>query len=435
MNGSDTLHRKLYKNASWLFGGKAASSIFATVQLIIIARFLELSEYGLLETVIAYVGMLNLLLDFNVWETATKYIGSFWADNQKDKVCSMIKLSYTIDISTGILAFIIVILTAGIANKYFIKTDTAFVFIYIYAFSLLVDTANSTSDAILRVFDKFKKIAYISSIQNFIRLALVLFFLIYDWSIKGILLAYVLASIFGFFYRLMTVHKVLVENDLRHWYKARISLLRDHRKEILWFLVNTSFAATLKASTDKYLGVLLLGFFSTKEAVGLYKIAKSFTQVISRFSNPLHEAIYPELVKIKRSNQITNLIDLIKRSTITLVKISIPLVIVMILFPEQILNIVVGTKYIEASNVLRILIIAVFISQLTFWTAPTFLALGKPGLRTMIQLVSTLVYIILILLLVPEYAHIGAALALLGHAFTKSAISVSSLKRIMGKNK
>lgn len=435
MNGSDTLHGKLYKNASWLFGGKTASSIFTTIQLIIIARFLELSDYGLLETVIAYVGMLNLLLDFNVWETATKYIGSFWAEKQKDKVCSMIKLSYIIDISTGIVAFIIVILTAGIANKYFIKSDTALVFIYIYAFSLLVDTANSTSDAILRVFDKFKKIAYISSTQNFMRLVLVSSFLIYDWNIKGILLAYVLASIFGFFYRLITVQKILVENELRQWHKAKISLLKDHKNEILWFLANTSFAATLKASADKYLGVLLLGFFSTKEAVALYKIAKSFTQVISRIGNPLHEAIYPELVKIKSSNQITNLIDLIKRSTITLVKISVPLVIVMILFPEQILNFVVGSKYIEASNVLRILLIAVLISQLTFWTAPTFLALGRPGLRTMIQLGAILVYIILMLLLVPEYAQIGAALALLGHAFTKSVISVSSLKRIIGKDK
>ncbi len=433
MNESDNLSRKLYKNASWLFGGKTASSIFTTIQLIIIARFLELSEYGLLETVIAYVGILNLLLDFNVWETATKYIGSFWAEEQKDKVCSMIKLSYIIDISTGIVAFIIVILTAGIANKYFIKSDTALVFIYIYAFSLFVDTANSTSDAILRVFDKFKKIAYISSTQNFIRLVLVSSFLIYDWSIKGILLAYVLASIFGFFYRVITVHKILVENDLRQWYKARISLLRNYRKEILWFLVNTSFAATLKASADKYLGVLLLGYFSTKEAVALYKIAKSFTQVISRISNPLHEAIYPELVKIKSSNQITNLIDLIKRSTLTLVKISVPLVIVMILFPEQILNIVVGSKYTEASNVLRILLIAVLISQLTFWTAPTFLALDKPGLRTIIQLGSILVYLILMLLLVPQYAHIGAALALLGHAFTKSVISVSCLKNMMRK--
>jgi len=112
-----------------------------------------------------------------VWETATKYIGAFWTNGDREKTLSFIKLSYIIDITSGILAFIIAIVTAKIASSYLIHSPNAYTLIWIYSLSLLIDTANSTSDAILRVFDRFKRIAFISSFISLFRLILVILLL------------------------------------------------------------------------------------------------------------------------------------------------------------------------------------------------------------------------------------------------------------------
>src|SRR3989337_2702693 len=184
MNKRMRAKTRLLYNASWLFGGKTASSIFTALQTVIVARMLGVSDYGLLVLIIAYVDILNNIFDFRVWETATKYIGTFWANGEREKTCSMIKLSYIIDIFSGILAFIIAILTAKVACSYLIHSPDAYTLIWIYSLSLLIDTANSTSDAILRVFDRFKRIAFVSSFISLFRLILVVLLLYFGMGIN-----------------------------------------------------------------------------------------------------------------------------------------------------------------------------------------------------------------------------------------------------------
>jgi O-antigen/teichoic acid export membrane protein len=49
--------------------------------------------------------------------------------------------------------------------------------------------------------------------------------------------------------------------------------------------------------------------------------------------------------------------------------------------------------------------------------------MGKPGIRTTFYLVTTIVYLALMLVLVPPYSYVGAAFAFLGFAVIKSTLS------------
>ncbi|HEX3036800.1 MAG TPA: oligosaccharide flippase family protein [Thermodesulfobacteriota bacterium] len=418
----------LFRNASWLLGGKTASGIFSALQTIILARMLGVTDYGLLVLVIAYVDILNQFFDFRVWETATKYIGTYWTKGEKEKALSMIKLSYIIDISSGILAFVIAVITSKIASRYFIHSPEAYYLICIYAFSLLIDTANSTSYAILRVLDRFKNIAFISSLTSFFRLALVLVALYLGMGIKGVLFSYIAATFLGFVIRLWAVSKTLKENGLERWWQSDVGLIKDQWRGIAWFLGNTSLTATIKMAGDNYLGVLVLGYFSGKEAVGLYKVAKSFVKIIGRITDPLYEAIYPELVKATSLDSLKDFKKLLKYSTKNLMKIIIPIAIITIIFADQFLNIIFGKEYLPATNALRIITLAVVIYKLIFWLNPALLAFGRPGLRTISGAASMTLYVVLLLILVPKFSYIGAAFAFLGFSIVRSLISILALK-------
>ncbi len=435
MNKTKTMTKRLFHNASWLLGGKTASSIFSAIQTVIVVRMLGVTDYGLLVLVIAYVGILNQFFDFRVWETATKYIGTFWTQGQREKTLSMIKLSYIIDISSGILAFIIAILTAKIASSYVIHSPEAYTLIWIYSLSLLIDTANSTSDAILRVFDRFRPIAFISSFISLFKLLLVSSLLYLGMGINGVLFSFIVASFLGFSIRMWIVSKTLGENQLTRWWNSDLRLIKDQWKGIAWFLGNTSFVGTLKMANDHFLGVLVLGYFSGKEGAAYYKIARSFAKVMIHITDPLYEAIYPELVKISSINALSEFKRLLKASTKSLSKVIVPIAILIFIFSDQIISIVFGKEYLPSSNTLRIVTLAVVISQLTFWISPAFLAFGKPGLRTLIGLGSTVSYIVLLFLLVPKFSHVGAAFALLGYAIVRPSISILGLKTSMNEKK
>ena len=423
MSDSTKPHIKLFKNASWLFGGKSASGIFAAIETIVVARMLGVSDYGLLTLVVAYISVLNMLFDFRVWETATKYIGTYLEQGEYNKTRSMIKLSYILDIGSGVVAFIIAILFAKLISTYIIHSPSAYIFIWIFSVSLFIDTANSTSDAILRVFDRFKIIAFINSFQRLFRLLVVAGLLYAGFGIKGVLYGFILASLLGFAIRMWIVIRTLKENSLESWFRSDLRDVKEEWKGIAWFLANTSFMATLKTSNEKYLGVMILGYFAGKDAVAFYKIASSVGSLVKRIVEPLHEAIYPELVKYTSSNALLNFRDMIKKSTKGLMLIIVPITVLIIIFADPIIRIVYGTQYLPAANALRIFAAAVLIIRYTFWINPALLALHRPGLRTVLAVITTVVYLILMFILVPQYSYIGAAFAFLGYGVIRSVLA------------
>ncbi|NIP30178.1 MAG: oligosaccharide flippase family protein [Candidatus Dadabacteria bacterium] len=435
MSKLDRLYKDLIKNSSWLFAGKSAGSAFSAIQEIIVARILGLAQYGLLSLVLAFVDILNNFVDLRVWEAATKYVGEFWSKGDKEKTCSMIKFFYLIDIITGIIAFGVAIILAEVASQYIIKSDVATKLIYIYAITLLIDTSNSTSNAILRIFNKFKQIALISSVQNFIRLVLVSVLLVLGKGIEGVLLAFVISSFIGFFIRIIYVNQTLISNNLNYWWVRKTFVKDVDYKDVSWFLLNTSFAGSLKALKDRYAGVLILGFFAGKEAAGIYKVARSTVKILSRITDPIYEAIYPELVKIYSLSDLDNFEALLKKSSIGISKVLLPLTILIIVFAEYILKYVYGQEYVLATNVLRLVAISVVISKLVSFAHPAFLALGRPGVRTVVQTISIITYIVLLLILVPVYSYMGAAYSLLGYAIVFVSLTIYWLNILLAKEK
>ena len=433
MSETKTLERQFFKNVSWLFSGKSAAGIFAAIETVLVARMLGVERYGLLTLLVAYVDLVNNLIDLRVWETATKYIGSYWARNEKEKTRSMVKVSYFIDISTGFIAFVITMLTSKIASNYLIHSQEAYYYICIYAFSLLIDTANTTSYAILRIFDKYKDIAFISAINNFVRLLFVGIALFLGMGLTGVLYSYVASTIITFLVRMVFVSNSLKKVGLFSWWTADTRLIKNDWKGIAWFLGNTSLTATFKMAGDSYAGILILGYIAGKEATAYYKVGRAFINIVGRITEPITQVIFPELVRLSSFEDLAHFRHLIKYSLKNLSKVLIPVALVVIIFSDLIIKIIYGVEYLPASDVLKIITPAVVISNFIFWINPALLALGNPGLRTISGLLSLIIYLLLMLILVGEYTYIGAAFAFLGFTIARTVISSMVLRISISK--
>lgn len=378
--------------------------------MIILARVLGLELFGLLTLVIAYVRIVNSLLDFRVWESVVRYVGEFIEKKEAEHALSMIKFSYIVDFVTGLVAFAVCILLAGFANEMFIKSPDGFDLVLIFSFSLVVATVNSTSEALFRVFDRFKTIVFVQSAKAIFKLGSVLAALYMGYGIRGVLVAYVTASFFEFVLTQIVVNKTLKDKGLDGWFSSRVSLLSHRMREITWFLLNSSFNATLKIANEGRVAVLILGYFFGSGAVGLYKVARSIIKVVGKIVDPLYEAIFPKLVSLSTSNLYDRSAEIIKFSLKSLLKLVIPVLVIVLLFTEQIIELVFGGQYVPASNTMRVLVL---FAGSTFWLTPLLLAAGKPGLRTVVSALKTLAYIVLLLVLVPEYSYLGASVAYL----------------------
>ena len=405
--------KEFMKNVSWLFVAKSVPSAANVLEMIILARILGLELFGLLTLVIAYVKIVSSLLDFRVWESVVKYVGEFMEKNETDHALSMIKFSYMVDAATGLAAFLVCVSLAGFANDVFIKSPDGFDLVFVFSFSLLVATVNSTSEALFRVFDRFKTIVFVQSAKSVFKLCSVLITLYLGYGIKGVLFAYVIVSFFEFLMTQIMVDRVLRDKGLHRWFFARVGILSHRMREIIWFLLNTSFDAALSIANEGKMAVLILGYFFDSGAAGLYRVARSAIKVIDRITDPLHEVIFPKLVSLFTLNLYERLVEIIRFSVRSLLKFAIPVLIAIFLFAEQFIGMIFGDQYVPASDTMRVLTIAALFNSLTFWLPPLLLAFGRPGLRTTVSVFKILMYTALLVLLAPKHSYLGAAIAYL----------------------
>ena len=426
-------HKELFKNALWLFSSKSAKSVITAVETIILARILGVDQFGLLSIVIAYVGIISRFVDFRVWEGLIKYVGEYLEKKDKEKVASVIKLSYCIDFVSGSAAFIISVLLAFFATSFFNLQANSVELIIIYSFSLFINTANTSSEAVFRVFNQFKKITYLSTFEASIRLIFVVAALYMGFGLVGVLYAYVATSAIGFINRQYFVGRVLRSEGIKFWVKGRVRYLEGRYREIMWFFFNTTVGGTLRIADDNYLGVLALGHYFGTDLAGLYKIARSSIKVMTRFVDPLYEAIYPKMVEMISRKTYDDLKNIIDYAVKNLFKFTLPVGAVILIFAGYILDIIFGQEYVTAANTMRVIAVGAIVNQLAFWISPVLLAMNKVGVRTFYNMVEMVIYVALLIILIPRFGLIGAGYAYLFNRIAVSVIGIALFKHYFNK--
>jgi len=79
----------------------------------------------------------------------------------------------------------------------------------------------------------------------------------------------------------------------------------------------------------------------------------------------------------------------------------------------QLLGLLYGKEYRGANAVLRILVVQIILAGATAVLSQTFMALGRPGIVTTLQVIGLLLTVPLMLVLIPRLGIVGAGLALL----------------------
>ncbi len=410
-NLSSQERKNIRKNISWLFGGGIGGSIFAMLEVVLLTRFLGLEMFGLFSLVAAYVKIVKETLDFKVKEAVVRYVGRHWERKEKEKTVSFIKLFYLIDFFMGVVSFFVAVLLAEIANSLFIKSENAFELIFIYSFSLLVSTVNTTSKSILEVFNKFANVALVDTFAVAVRVVLVAVFLVAGFGIKGVLLGYVAAAFMSFVAFQIVVNRALEKRGVRGWPRASFTTVSGEIRNVMMFILSSTATAFFGKVLNREFPILLLGHYFTSEIAGLYKTATSFTKVIGSLSTPADRVIYPALVSLEERYSYRAFKQVVSYSIKLLVKFFIPAGAVFFIFAERIIDVFFGAEYVPAANAMRIIVVATVLEGFLFWIPAVYLALGRIWFRTGFAFVTLLIYTGALIYLSPLYSIEGAAFA------------------------
>ena len=189
-------------------------------------------------------------------------------------------------------------------------------------------------------------------------------------------------------------------------------------------LVTGSMIITMH-SIDK----IMLGLFKTTYDIGIYSVSLKLATLTSMILAAINTIVGPKFSELYWKGNEKELKQVIKFSSKLILFSSVPILIIYLIFPHQILA-VFGKSFIAGSTALIILSIGQFVNSVTGSVGYFLIMTGNQNIFRNIVFCSVLVNIFLNYLLIPKYNYNGAALAT---AFSMALQNILALIYIRNK--
>ncbi|WP_198152254.1 oligosaccharide flippase family protein [Granulicella tundricola] len=161
---------------------------------------------------------------------------------------------------------------------------------------------------------------------------------------------------------------------------------------------------TLGSQVDQVLVIRLL----TPADMGLYAVTLSLSRIMSVIQSSAVTVLFPKATGLSTEE----VIGLTGRATRISAGLTLMGSLVVAFVGPWLLKIFYGRKYIHSVGAFRVLLLEVTISGCAFLLSQAFMALGRPGLGTVLQAIGLALSIPLMLWLIPMWGVLGAATAL-----------------------
>jgi len=210
--------------------------------------------------------------------------------------------------------------------------------------------------------------------------------------------AYIFAALPSFFY-LMYRLRPMVAHLRADFEAARLLLsfgIRSYGIDLL---------GTLAVQVDQ---VLVVSLLNAKE-MGSYVVVLSLSRMLNLFYNSVTMILFPKAAGLSAET----VLALTERCARVATLVSAAAAVFVYVFGPFFLNLLYGREYGSALSSLRILLIEVTLAGTASVLAQAFMAMGRPGIVTILQAVGLSFSIPLMIALIPRWGINGAATALL----------------------
>lgn len=225
-----------------------------------------------------------------------------------------------------------------------------------------------------------------------------------------------LGSIFNFFHVRKYVNLGLTKHT--NWKKYKLSLFM--------FFIN-SVTSTIYLNSD----ITLLGFMSTNNQVGLYSVATKIYGIAKQMLNAVIATTIPRLAYVQKKDEY-QFRQLLKEIVNMAVFFVIPLTAGLIIVRKDVILIISNSKYIDATESLSILSLALFFAVLANILANGLLiVINKEKYVVLGTTTSAIVNLLLNFLFIPLWGQNGAALTTLIAEITMLGISAWATKEYL----
>lgn len=386
----------LLKNFTSLSAVQVANYLFPLITLPYLVRVLGPEGYGLFNFAFAFIAYFITISDYGFNLTAPREISI----NRDDKEKLTEIFSSVLSIKGGLLiaGFLLLFLVVNLFSKF--KDDET-----IYYLMFLIAVGHAIYP--LWFFQGMEKMKYISFTTITIKAITVLLIFLLVKTRNDLFTLVAIHSFSSLALGVSGIGFVFVKFKVRFKLQS-FDTLKYHFFEGGYIFLSTA-AINLYTSTNTF----ILGLFAGDAIVGYFSAADKIRAAVQSMFTTLSRTIYPHLSKLFTVS-LSKALIIIQKLTKILAIFYFLLCTLLFIFAEQIVILIAGSLYINSVIVLRIIAFLPMITLVSNIAGVLIIInLGYKKVFLLITTFACVISILLSILIVPLYFHIGTSITML----------------------
>lgn len=419
MTNLDASLLKITKGTGIALGGTFTALLLGFISRPMIARYGTEAEYGVYSLALVILNICTVIATLGLHQGVARNIAYARGKNDTERVQNLIPASLQFGLIASISLGIIIFLTADILATGIFHDSTLAFPLKIFALGIPFTTLISVFVSIFRGFGNVKPTAYF---QNILRPLLLLLFILpvvfLNLPFTGVFYAFLAALVISFI-------ALIVYTSKRLHYPVgfrTVMIASPVAKELILFslpLLGIAVLGLIIHWTD----TLMLGGLKSSADVGLYNAAHPLAQFISQPLSAMILIYVPVASELYAQGSIPEMRRNFSIITKWLCAATLPLFLVLFLFPDTVLGFLFGASYASATTALRILSIGFMINNFMGPNGAALTAMGEVRFIMWATLATAGINVVLNIFLIPSLGIEGAAIA--------SVVAITSINLIV----
>jgi O-antigen/teichoic acid export membrane protein len=399
-------------------GGAWGTALFQFLAGVILVRSLPSAEVGTFFLGAAIATLVFGVLDLRIEEGLTQFLIRERNASEEARIRPALRYAVAIDIASGAVIFGLTV--AGLVLFPLHFDHRTRVVAAIGAVASLVGVADGSFSGVLYACQAFGWVSAYQVLANAARCAALLVLPINSstdaaWAIA---LAQVIAT--GFLVAAVTL-RFLPQGVPSE------PLAPHDRKWLLRFSIHVGVASAVATVRTTAIPIMI-GAVGTKRQVAAARVAESPTRLLGIVVAPLRTVLFPRLSGAWARRDRADARRLIRGYIVTTLVLGSILGVAMALTIGFLLTRIYGSSYAHLGRVGQFFVLAAVLDALAGWQKVTPAALDRPSLRTLIVGGEAIALLLALIVLVPPFAALGAAISAAIAAATSLAMGAYWLR-------
>ncbi|MBW7896919.1 MAG: lipopolysaccharide biosynthesis protein [Opitutaceae bacterium] len=426
---------KPLRNAGRLAAGRGVQAVCSIAYLAIAARVLGPENFGALVLIHSLALAIAQFSTFGSMEMLVRFGSLALADGRDhQRLHRLIRYGHLLDGLGILIAWTGMILAAQWALNRFEMPPGMHRLTLVYWFAaVLIMNLSQTYNGALRLLDRFKLLAYQSTVEPVLRLLGAVLMMRLEAGLFGFLAAWFVALLAGRVTLILTARWALRRENLPAAGPTTFREIANPERGIWRFVLWLQWTTTAGLATTQ-LPLLAIGGMLNNSAAGLYKLAQQITALLERANSKLLvPSLYTELSRLSASREHAQRRHMVLKITGWLAVVGAGLFVLLVLLGKPLLLLVAGEEFIGAYPVMLWLAAAGVIGSLSVTLEPLLMAAGRMRTIALAGTLPLLVFVPLLFALIERVGLVGVGMAATVYAVLYTSLLVLAVRRMFAR--